>query len=264
MKWDELHRELQRHASLGDWATYGSVDDGDAVYPLLRLRTPGRAVCVITAGFHGDEQSGPITLAHHLPDIVAYAAARDVALHVYPCLNPSGFDAFTRYNRLGERPNNDVMRYEMPDGTLLGELRPKRPFVAVHPHRGGPQETRAIVAELVQLAPPAAALDIHQDPYITGPLVYAYTFGPPDPYLPLMDASSAHVPVARDGEVDINVHTDPDGLIALHDGSITDWFMRQGVTYTAVLETTTDTPMALYHAVNLIWIRGFIDLAAAG
>jgi hypothetical protein len=34
------------------------------------------------------------------------------------------------------------------------------------------------------------------------------------------------------------------------------------VPYTAALETTTSTPLASSHAVNLLWIRGFIDLAA--
>ena len=32
----------------------------------------------------------------------------------------------------------------------------------------------------------------------------------------------------------------------------------------AALETTTRTPLASCHAVNLIWIRGFIELAARG
>ena len=33
--------------------------------------------------------------------------------------------------------------------------------------------------------------------------------------------------------------------------------------YTAAIETTTETPAALADEINLIWIRGFIDLAAA-
>jgi hypothetical protein len=32
-------------------------------------------------------------------------------------------------------------------------------------------------------------------------------------------------------------------LIELHDGSVTDYFFRRGVPYTAALETTTQTPL---------------------
>ena len=40
-------------------------------------------------------------------------------------------------------------------------------------------------------------------------------------------------------------------------------FNRAGVPYTAAIETTTDTPTALADEINLIWTRGFIDLAAS-
>ena len=44
---------------------------------------------------------------------------------------------------------------------------------------------------------------------------------------------------------------------------MTDRFHRAGVPYTAAIETTTETPWPLADEINLIWIRGFIDLAAA-
>ena len=40
-------------------------------------------------------------------------------------------------------------------------------------------------------------------------------------------------------------------------------FTGPGVPYTAAIETTTETPWPLADEINLIWIRGFIDLAAA-
>jgi hypothetical protein len=43
---------------------------------------------------------------------------------------------------------------------------------------------------------------------------------------------------------------------------VTDYFFRRGVPYTAALETTTQTPLDRSHEVNLLWIRGFIDLVA--
>jgi len=263
MTWAELELLFQRHRHLGTWATYGTVDDGVGRYPLYRFTTPGRRTCTITAGFHGDEQSGPITLARHLPEIAARAAAHDVALTVYPCLNPSGFDACTRYNRLGERPNNDVLRYELADGSVVDELRAPRPFTGFHAQRGGPQETRALIAELERLPAPAAALDLHQDPYISGPLAYAYHFGATTPFLPLIAATEALLPIARGFEVDERLFSDENGLIVLHDASISDWFHRCGTPLVAVVETTTDTPLDVACAVNLLWIRGFIEAAAA-
>ena len=57
------------------------------------------------------------------------------------------------------------------------------------------------------------------------------------------------------------MRADAEGFIECHDGSITDHFHRAGVPYTAAIETTTDTPAALADEINLIWIRGFIELA---
>ena len=77
------------------------------------------------------------------------------------------------------------------------------------------------------------------------------------------------MPVLRSSLVDSghepgsDVHADAEGFIECHDGSITDHFHRAGVPYTAAIETTTETPAALADEINLIWMRGFIDLAAA-
>ena len=263
MKWTELESGLRAHVALGVLDTYGTVSDAEGSYPLVRFRTPGRVLCVITAGFHGDEQAGPISILKHLPEVVAYARERDVALAVYPCLNPSGFDACTRYNRDGERPNNDFIRYELADGRLIGEMPRPVPYTRIHVKHDGPAETRAIVAEFERLAaPPAGALDLHQDPYFDGHLAYAYAFGDPAPYVALMTETERLLPVARSHEVDVATHADEHGLVYLHDGSITDYFVRRGTPYTAVVETTTDTDMAIACQVNLVWMRGFIDLCA--
>jgi hypothetical protein len=186
-----------------------------------------------------------------------------VALTIYPCLNPSGFDACTRYNRLGERPNNDVLRYELADGTVVDQMPTPRPFSGIHARDGGPVETRALIADIRDAAPPTAALDLHQDPYFGGSLGYAYYFGAPAPYIALMERTARLVPIARDREVDVGVISDAHGLIVLHDGSVSDWYWRRGARYVAVVETNTDTPMPTACAVNMVWIEGFIDLCAA-
>jgi hypothetical protein len=54
------------------------------------------------------------------------------------------------------------------------------------------------------------------------------------------------------------------GLVESNDGSVTDYYYRRGVPFTAALETTTHMRLEACHAINLIWICGFVDLAARG
>nr|WP_153868177.1 MULTISPECIES: hypothetical protein [Myxococcaceae] len=255
---------MRAHAREAEVSEYGRVRERGRDYPLLRLTVPGERWLVITSGFHGEEPAGPLTLLEHFAEVAAYARERRVGLKVYPCINPSGFEAGTRYNASGEKPNNDFLRYEVQPGVWKGEL-----YGADQPLRhvlydGGPQETRAVRTEIARLPAPAAALDIHQDNYLGGVCTYAYTFGDKGAYRPLMRAASAHARVMGGERVDEHNVADADGLVEFHDGSVTDYFMRLGVPYAAALETTTATPLAACHAVNLVWIRGFIDLAARG
>lgn len=262
--YDEYARRIRGHAQLAEVNEYARVVEGGVEYPLFRLTTPGDRWLVITSGFHGEEPAGPLTLCHHFADIAAYARERGVGLRVYPCINPSGFVDGTRYNRSGEKPNNDFMRYETAPGEWKGELTHDEPFLRWALYEGGPKETRAVRSDIARYPAPAAALDIHQDNYLPGAATYAYTFGDKDAYRPLMKAASAYAQVIRNEKVDEGNRTDSDGLIEYHDGSVTDYFMRLGVPYTTALETTTRTPLEACHAINLIWIRGFIDLAARG
>jgi Succinylglutamate desuccinylase / Aspartoacylase family len=248
---------------------YGAVLEAGCEYPLVGLRLPGANPVVLTAGFHGDEKAGPRTLLNHTAEIVQYAADRGVGLTMYPCVNPSGFEAHTRYNASGERPNNDFLRYELSPGVWRGEIYEDQPFIRIAPAREGlPKETAALAAALDAAPPPVAALDLHQDNFIHGAFFYAYIFGQPARYRPLLARSGALVPVLRSSIVDSghepgsDVRADPEGFIFCHDGSITDRFHRAGVPYTAAIETTTDTPAELANEINLIWVRGFIDLAA--
>jgi len=249
------------------WAAvhaFAQVLEGGHSYPLLAASTPGKRTLLVTSGFHGDETAGPLTLLAHFPEIVDYARTRDVGLQVYPCLNPSGFEDGTRYNRSQESPNNDFLRYEVSPGVWVGELTVGQGFLRHRVFTEGPKETRALVAALEQQGTPAAALDIHQDPYLGGAQSYAYTFGERRPFLPLLEATHALVPLAMASHVDDGVHTDGDGLVVLHDGSVTDYFYRRGVPLTAALETTTESPAEAADGVNLVWIKGFIDLVAEG
>lgn len=260
----EYAQRFESHHPFARIEAFSTVREGDRDYPLLRATTEGSRVLVITSGFHGEEPAGPLTLLEHLPAIVRYARERGVGLRIYPCINPSGFEDHTRYNRSGERPNNDFLRYEVAPGEWKGELHPGERFLRWDLHHGGPKETRAISAELHRHPPPDAALDIHQDSYLNDAGLYAYVFGDHGAYAPLVDASAQSARVIRDAMVDDHHRANALGLIEHNDGSVTDYFYRRGVPFAAALETTTRTRLEICHAINLIWIQGFIDLAAQG
>jgi hypothetical protein len=266
---DRWRESLRGRAELAD---YGAVVEGGQEYPLLSAAggaADGAPAVIVTAGFHGDEKAGPLTLLEHAPALFAEAAARGVALRLYPCVNPSGFQAHTRYNVGGQRPNNDFLRYEIAPGVWRGELHTGEQALSWRAFDGGPRETVALARELARLPAPAAALDLHQDNFIHGSIFYSYVFGDRAPYRPLQARCGALMPVLRSSLVDSgyepgsDVRADAEGFIEVHDGSVTDHFHRAGVPFTAAIETTTDTPRALADEINLIWIRGFIDLAAS-
>jgi hypothetical protein len=253
---------LRSHADGWTLREYGAVEEAGRRYPLVTLSLGGPAEALVTSGFHGEEPAGPLTLAQHLGEIREHARMRGVGVRLYPCANPAGFEAGTRYNPSGERPNNDFLRYETAPGVWTGELQDGEPFLAWRVFLDGPKETRALAADLERHPTPAAALDIHQDNFLPGVFTYAYVFGDRSRYAGIMHARPNGTHVAASLAIDDRHHTDGDGLIVSHDGSVTDYFLRRGATWAAALETTTATPLTECHAINLAWIRGFIDLAA--
>ncbi len=264
MDYRDFEKELRRWASVANLAEYGRVDESGKTYPLYCLTTPGRRELVVTAGFHGEEPAGPLTLLECFGELAEQARAHDVALRVFPCINPSGFERGERYNASGEQPNNDFLRYEVTPGVSAEEVAPGQPIHAWHLYDAGPKETRAVRSELNRHPPPAAALDLHQDAWVRSACFYAYYFGDPTPYRALMQQTLAHAKVAIHLPVHGDVSTDAYGLIVHHDGSNSDWFYRRGVKHVAVLETSTRLPWPQCRAVNLVWLKRFVELAAQG
>ena len=258
---DYLDR-LRRWESVAAFSQYGEVVERGQVYPLLCLQTPGSRELVITAGFHGEEPAGPLTLLTHFGQVADYAREHDVALRVFPCVNPSGFEGGHRYNASGEQPNNDFIRYELTPGEIVDEVSVGQPFHAWRDFYGSPKETLALHRELEKHAPPVGALDLHQDAWVKSACFYAYHFGPKAPYQALVKESLAYAKVAIHLAVHNLLRTDHFGLIVHHDGSNSDWFWRRGVPHVAVLETTTRNSLAACHSINLTWIRGLIRLVA--
>jgi hypothetical protein len=264
VEFGEYARRFEEHARFAEVSQYGQVVESGKTYPLLKLTVPGTPELLVTSGFHGEEPAGPLTLLRHMESIVAEARRLGVGLRVHPCVNPSGFERGVRYNASGESPNNDFLRYEIAPGVWMDELAPGDTFHRWRVFEDGPQETRALRADLELGATPLAALDLHQDNYLHWPCCYAYVFGERAFYQPMLDASAAHVAVAQNSKVDRGIHTDAHGLVELRDGSVSDYMDRRGARYVAALETTTRTPAEAADAVNLVWIRGFLELAARG
>lgn len=264
MSYEAHAAQLRALADVAQVSPYGAVHENGRDYPLYRLDVPGPRLLVITTGFHGEERSGPLTIASHFREVAAHARQAGVGLAVFACINPSGFEAGTRYNASGERPNNDFLRYEVAPGQWKGELGPTETFLRFELFPGGPKETRAVRAQLEAITQPiVGALDIHQDDETPGAQVYAYTFGPPAPYVALLDRCRPFARIAAGEKVDHNVRVGLDGLIEFRDGSVTDYLRRRGAVHAAALETTTETPLAQSREVNLVWLHGFIDLCAA-
>ena len=170
------------------------VTHGERTYPLPRLASPaplpGGPLLLLTAGIHGDERAGPLSILEHLEAIARRARERGVGLIVYPLCNPSGFEAGTRYNIDGDRGelgNNDFLRYELPDGRLVGDIGRGRTFSrwrwSSDPDLDArlPAETVLLHALLRRepLERVGAAIDLHQDRITPAarPLAYDYAFG---------------------------------------------------------------------------------------
>ena len=181
-----------------------------------------------------------------------------------PVREPLRLRSATRYNASGEKPNNDFLRYELAPGVWRGELRTGEKFLRWVPYDGGPQETRALQRELAGWPAPAAALDIHQGSLSrrdAGLRLHLRRFRS----VPAVDRRLGRLcPRGDQHQVDEYARTDADGLIPLNDGSVTDYFHRLGVEWTACLETDDFDVERGLDAINLMesagscgWRRAF-------
>lgn len=261
MTYEEYRRAFAAAAG-GRAEVFAEVQEAGRSVPLLRLRTPGDRRLVVTAGFHGEEPGGPLTLLAHLGELLERAERLGVGLTVFPLINPTGFEQGTRYNASGEQPNNDFLRYEVAPGVWKGELQEGEGHLRWTLAEPAAKETRAVLRALEEEPTPAAALDLHQDAHLPRPAAYAYVFGPRGRWLALVRETVQHVRLATRWGVAEDLRTDTRGLVWSHDGSVTDYFHRRGVPYTAALETTTVTPREVCHRVHLTWLHGFLELAA--
>lgn len=301
MRLADLERALAAAVAARDDATLARhpLAHRAGAYDLLRIASrgiaPGDPLILLRAGIHGDETSGPITLARHLGEVLDHAHRRGVKVLCYPLGNPSGYDRGLRYNAdhdTGEGGNNDFLRYRFADGTFGDSVPPggaRRDFCWSSDPRLGialPAETR-LMHDLLRREPIGqirAALDLHQDHLTPGApaAAYHYGFGDLAQYDGIVERLrghcallagcaigagfgtriDAHGAVLGAPEEDGAPRSDERGFIERHDGTLSDLLYRLGVRHSIAAETTGATPMDAAVGVNLAWIEGLIDLVA--
>jgi len=260
-------------------------------FDFLRLASknikPEDSILLITAGVHGEETGGPLTILNNLKNIFSYARKNKVKLIIYPLCNPSGLAQMTRYNIDGDEGdfgNNDYLRYEMADGRMEDDIKDSNNYKAWHwsseISKKLPLETKIILRLLKKepLKQIQACLDIHQD-YISNatPSAYHYSFGKLGVYKKIISEIKKIVPIYKNkmidagfcetgGEgdrldiVDKALMSDKNGFVIRHDGTMSDLFYRLGTPFNVTIETMGSTPLKGVMAVNNIWIKGLIDL----
>jgi len=263
----------------------------NGIFPFIRIASreinPDDPVLFITAGVHGEETAGPLTILNYLKEIYRYAKKNKVKLIIYPLCNPSGFSQMTRYNidqNDGELGNNDFLRYEMVDGTMKDDIKSSNNYKAWHWSsditKDLPQETKMMhyLLKKEPLLQVKALLDIHQD-YISNefPAAYHYSFGKLGVYRKIINHIKKIVPLyknrlidagfceveetgERRHEEDKGMMSDRSGFVVRHDGTLPDLFYRFGVPYSITAETMGSMPLNEAMKVNIIWIKGLIDL----
>lgn len=267
-------------------------------FPFWRVQSakisPNDKVILLAAGIHGEEVAGPLTFYYHLAEIIDIIHQNCLKFILYPLRNPSGFENGLRYNidnDKGNAGNNDFIRYELKNGQLVDDLKDKNEFKKWFWASDKrlkvklPKETilihRLLKADFKKHKI-VACLDLHQD-FITPkarPTAYHYAFGNTNIYLPIINQIEKIVPIWKNQYLGAGFHatinaegkvnqkvakaelikSDKLGFIKRHDGSFGDLADRLGAKYNVTTETTGATPLKKAIKVNMIWIKGLVDL----
>lgn len=249
-------------------------------YDYLKGAPPSPRV-LVTAGFHGNEIAGPLTFAFHMYELLSFAQRYRVNLFILPLCNPTGWNRNERYSwDKGKFGNNDFVRYHLKAGQKVGDLtgfENNRTYTQLWPAFYAcsvPGETnvvqRVLWNQISNGTKFEAAIDLHQDhetlPNSSG--AYHYAFGDLSRYRNITKSIRRFIPVMSGISVAAGqsspMTTDENGFLVRHDGSITDLMHRLGVPHTVCVETTAATPLELAVRVNLVWVKGIIQLVSKG
>lgn len=282
---------------------YAKIKEINKPYTLYRIQpknlNPKALVMIITAGFHGEEPQGPLTISKYLPLILQEAKSKNIQLIIYPCINPSGWEYNKRYNLSGEDPNNYFIYYQLSNKKNASEISPKikyKKFIEIDKTSKKkllPKESKALINDIrkiLKIVKPKAVLDIHQDneiPKIKNSFYIRTTSPNKKPLVQIIKKTSKIAAIVKNtylGEDvnhtidipknDFNIKTpaiiqkklksswftDKNGIMFLNDGSITDFLYRRGVKITIAIESDTNMPSKKTEKISLIWIKSLINI----
>ena len=235
---------------------------------------------LLTAGIHGTEIAGPLTIKERFPEILACARVSGLRLICYPLMNPSGYDNGTDRNidgDGGDGGNNDYLRYQLFDGSWTWNLLDDHSVKAWR-WSSDPIVSQRLPAETALMHESLKredwdkvkiALDIHQDNLTQGTPAgaYHYPFGNVSRYTDIINHIRTFTQVLGNYDFRFNrdkpeevVRSDQNGCIVFHDGTLADLAYRIGVRDALTIETTGALPLHLAMEVNMTWIRGLVDL----
>ena len=241
---------------------------------------PTDKVILISAGLHGEEIAGPITLLKYLSMIIDYIHANNLRVIIYPNINPFGFEDGVRCNIDSDYDNNvgdpnDFLRYSLWDGTITDDLKEKNDYKEwfwssdemLNLSLLAETKLMHILLRKDPLSQVIAAIDLHQD-YITqnvSAAAYQYLYGDFSVYSSILQRIGRIVPLLSNSYIDAGysnggLMSDAYGCLIRYDGSLSDLMQRMGVRYSVTVETTGATPLNKACEVNLTWILGITDL----
>jgi hypothetical protein len=250
-------------------------------------------VILLCAGVHGEEIAGPLTFYKHVDKVVRYVHNNNLKLIIYPLRNPSGFEKGLRYNidlDKGEGGNNDFMRYELKSGKIVDDLKDKNVYKKWQWSSDPklkiklPKET-SLFHKLLKKDFKyniVACLDLHQD-FITPnskAAAYHYGFGKTEIYKTIIKEIEKIVPIWKNKYIGAGFNTvmtakgaiqkcvpkedliksDKLGFVQRFDGTLGDLTYRLGAKFSVTVETTGATKLNDALAVNMVWIKGMVDL----
>ncbi len=211
--------------------------DGMPVLAFSRSGRPGSKSVYLSAGIHGDEPAGPLTVL----ELLEAGLPDDIHWHICPAINPTGLKAGTRVNAAGVDLNRDYLAVTQP-------------------------EVRAHVQWLGEQGPIDLALFLHEDWESKG--FYVYELNPrPEEFSAarlMIQAVEPYCPIEHAPRID--GHRAVDGVIIPDAGDLQrpDWPEALFVfTHHNSLNYTLETPSAFALHTRVEAMRAAVRRAAA-
>lgn len=188
-------------------------------------------IILILAGVHGEEIAGPLTIKKNLSRIANYAHKNKFKIIVFPQVNPSGCKQNTRLNIDNESD------YPLEFKILIKIIKQEK-----------------LLKNIV------AAIDLHQD-YINtykGERAYQYVYQTPYIYDDIIKKICRLTTLLKTKQKASCYY--PNGYIIRRDKSLTYRLYKLGINHCLMAETTGDMPLEKAVKINMIWIKGIIEL----